>query len=381
MTDLLRTRISSTLPMLAVFSDRNAIAHAVAFEAALAAAEAAEGVISSHASEAIARACATAEYDPAELADEAALAGTLAIPLVKRLRAALSGQAASDVHKGATSQDLADTVLMLQTKHAEQLLVADLRRICSGLYGLAEKHAATPSVGRTLLQDALPVGFGLRLAHAAAGIDSATQRLQSEIALNAKIQFGGAAGTRAGLSGKGADIANRMAEKLRLAAGTPWHANRAGVAAIAAALGIVIGMVGKFARDVSLLSQNGVSEAREPAIAGRGGSSAMAHKRNPTGCQVALSAALRAPGLVAGILSGLPAEQERGLGGWQAEAPALADLFLLAAGAADAMATVAEGLEVEQTAIADNLQKAGFGDDIGESAAIIGEILAQRSRG
>lgn len=103
----------------------------------------------------------------------------------------------------------------------------------------------------------------------------------------------------------------------------------------------------------------------------------MAHKRNPTGCQVALAAAVRAPGLVATILGGLPAEEERGLGGWQAEGPVLAELFLLAAGSASALATVAEGLEVDAAGIARNLAAAGIGEDIGESAAIVTALLEQ----
>ena len=315
------------------------------------------------------------------LADDAALAGTLAIPVVKRLRAELQGEAASALHKGATSQDLADTVLMLQVVEAEKLLRADVSRVCAGLSALAEKYAATPAIGRTLLQDALPVGFGLRLAQAMAGIERAMQRLRAEIAQNAKIQFGGAAGTRAGLGGKGAAVARRMAEALGLAADMPWHARREGIAAIAASLGIVIGALGKLARDISLLAQNAIGEALEPAIAGRGGSSAMAHKRNPTGCQVALSAALRAPGLVATMLSTLPAEEERGLGGWQAEGPVLAELFLLAAGSAEAMAVVAEGLDVDEAAISRNLHAAAMGDDIGESAAIVSELLAHYRKG
>jgi 3-carboxy-cis,cis-muconate cycloisomerase len=191
------------------------------------------------------------------------------------------------------------------------------------------------------------------------------------------LQFGGAAGTRAGLDGQGAIVAERLAALLGLASGAPWHARRSSVAGIAAALGILIGALGKMARDVALLAQNAVGEAREPAVAGRGGSSAMAHKRNPTGCQIALSAAIRAPGSVATILAGLPQEEERGLGGWQTEAPVLADLFLLAAGSAAAMASVAEGLEIDPAAIARNLAAAGVGADMGESETIVAAILAK----
>lgn len=362
--------------MLAVFDDAPAIRHGLAFECALARAQAVAGLLSPGIAETIAEACATLTIDPRDLAQEAALAGTLAIPLVARLRAALAGEAARAVHHGATSQDVADTILMLQVKDAARLLLADTARIGGALAPLADRHAAMPAIGRTLMQDAVPIGFGLRIAQWHAGIDDAAQRLSNEVAANARLQLGGAAGTRAGLEGQGAVIATRMAEMLGLAAGVPWHGRRVGIAAIAAALGVLIGALGKMARDVSLLARNAVGEAREPAVAGRGGSSAMAHKRNPTGCQIALSAAIRAPGLVASILGGLPQEEERGLGGWQAEAPVLADLFLLAAGGAAAMATVAEGLEIDAAAIARNLDAANSGADIGESQAIVAAILS-----
>jgi len=375
MTDLLRTRPVATPAMLAVFADPATIAHALAFESTLALAQAETGVIAGEVAQAIVEACATIVIDPTALADEAALAGTLAIPLVARLRAAVGGDAAGAVHKGATSQDVADTVLMLQTRAAADLVLADLARATVALVDLAACHAEMPAIGRTLLQDALPVAFGLRIAHWMAGIDEAAARLRRDIADHACLQLGGAAGSRAGLMGKGEAIAAHMADNLGLGAGAPWHARRIGVAAIGTSLAIAIGALGKMARDVSLLSQNAIGEAREPAVAGRGGSSAMAHKRNPTGCQVALSAAIRAPGLAASLLGGMAQEEERGLGGWQAEAPVLADLFLLAAGAAAAMADIAEGLEIDDHAIARNLGAAGIGTDIGDSAAIVRALI------
>ena len=377
MTDRLRMRPATTPAMLAVFDDDATIAHALAFEGALAKAQAAEGVISDELAVAIVDACMTVVINSAKLAEEAALAGTLAIPLVTRLRAALDGDAGKAVHKGATSQDVADTVLMMQTRRATDLVLLDLDRIVDALGRLALRHAETPAVGRTLLQDALPVAFGLRIAHWAASVADAAQRLRRDVEDHARIQLGGAAGARAGLDGAGLAIASIMASDLGLAVSEPWHARRIGIAAIGTSLAIATGAIGKMARDIALLSQNTVGEAREPAVAGRGGSSAMAHKRNPTGCQVALSAALRVPGLAATLLVGLPQEEERGLGGWQAEGPVLADLFLLAAGAADAMASVAEGLEIDEDAIARNLCDADIGTDIGESGAIVRALVAR----
>lgn len=378
MTDLLRTRPATTSAMLAVFDDDSTIGHALAFEGALARAQAAEGVISEELAFAIVDASITIAIGSAELADEAALAGTLAIPLVARLRASLKGDARAAVHRGATSQDVADTVLMIQTRAAAEQILADLDRLVDALRHLAQEHADTPAIGRTLLQDAMPVAFGLRISHWRAGIEDAALRLRRDVADHARIQLGGAAGTRAGLDGRGNAIAARMADELGLAPSEPWHSRRIGIAAIGTSLAIVMGAIGKMARDIGLLSQNAIAEAREPAIAGRGGSSAMRHKRNPTGCQVALSAALRAPGLVATILGGLPQEEERGLGGWQAEGPVLTDLFLLAAGAAEAMAGVAEGLEIDEQAIERNLKLADIGNDIGESAIIVRALLASR---
>ncbi|WCT72860.1 lyase family protein [Sphingomonas naphthae] len=377
MAMLLRTRPATTPPLLALFDDAATIAHALAFEAALARAEADCGLIDGAIADAIGAASRAIAIDAAILADEAALAGTLAIPLVKRLRAALDGDAAKAVHRGATSQDLADTVLMLQLAGAIPLILADARRVVAALTALAERHAATPAIGRTLLQDALPIGFGLRIAHWAAGIAAATDRLAAEIADGLPLQFGGAAGTRAGLDGKGADVAAALARHLGLASPPgPWQAERTTPAALAAALAILTGALGKMARDISLLAQNAVGEAREGIVAGRGGSSAMAHKRNPTGCQVALSAALRSPGLTAIVLGAMPQEEERGLGGWQAEGPVLAELAMLAGGAAAVMADVAEGLDIDEAAIARNIAAAGIGEDIGESAALVTALLA-----
>ncbi|HEX8555365.1 MAG TPA: lyase family protein [Sphingomonas sp.] len=374
MSDLLRQRPPATPAMLAVWSDAATIGHALAFETALARAQEAEGVIAPGDAEAVETACASLLIDPVALAEEAAHAGTLAIPLVRRLRAS-----AEHAHRGATSQDLADTVLMVQVRAATTLLRVDTGRIRAALRLLAERHAATSAIGRTLLQDALPIPFGLRVAQWRLGAVEATRRLFTEVDAHAVLQLGGPVGTGVGLGGPA--VAARVAATLGLSEGPPWHARRTGVAGIAAAVGILIGTLGKMARDVALLAQNTVGEAHEPFVTGRGGSSAMAHKRNPVGAQVALAAAHRAPGLVAGVLGALPAELERGVGGWQAEGPMLADLFLLASGATAAMAEVAEGLDVDGAAIARNLAASGLdatpGKGSGEGDPLIAELLAR----
>ena len=265
---------------------------------------------------------------------------------------------------------------MLQAKQAANLIDATLTRISDALVRLAQVHIATPMMGRTLLQPARPITFGLKAANWLLGINSAGMRFRNERDGAMQLQFGGAVGTLAGLDGKGIAVAQRMADELGLSLPVmPWHARRDRIAGLGAALAIVTGAIGKVARDVSLLSQDEVAEAFEPKIPGRGGSSAMHHKRNATGCQVALSAALRCPGLATSLISGIPQEHERGLGGWQAEAPVLAELFALTHGALDAMAVVLEGLEVDPKAMADNLQSTELGNDTAEAQLLVRRAL------
>ncbi len=199
MSDLLRLRPAATAAMIAVFDDAATIAHGCAFETALARAQAAHGVIAPALAEAIVERVDPAAIDPAALAEEAALAGTLAIPLVARLRAMVGEPAARAVHHGATSQDVADTVLMLQVRAAHRLLAIDVRRVRDGLAEQARAYADRLAIGRTLLQDAMPVAFGLRFAQGARGIGDALAMLDAAVASHAVVQLGGAAGTRAAL--------------------------------------------------------------------------------------------------------------------------------------------------------------------------------------
>jgi 3-carboxy-cis,cis-muconate cycloisomerase len=378
---LLRDRPAASAEMLTAFGDAALLAACLRFEAALAGAQAEEGLIPRDAASRIRALCGDLPLDVPALAAEAAHAGTLAIPLVARLRDR-AGEAARHVHAGATSQDLADTALMLQVQAGAALMGRDLAALGDAAAALARDHAATPALARTLLQAALPMSFGLKAAHWALGIDAARRRLAREADAAAPHQLGGAAGTRAGMAGRGAAVAARMAAELGLSCPpAPWHARRDGVAGVAAALAIAVGAIGKIARDVALLAQSEVAEAFEPRVPGRGGSSSMAHKRNPTGCQVALAAALRAPGLAATIFAALPQEHERGLGGWQAEGPVLAELFCLAHGALEAMLAVVAGLEVDAARMCANLAAARVGEDPGESLALTAACLAPRASG
>ena len=376
MTSLIRDLAASTREMLDAFGDEALLRAALAFERELAAAQAAEGLLSAADAQAIAGAC-EALPDVAALAASAAHAGTQAIPLVAELRRRLAGNsAAAKVHLGATSQDVADTALALQARAGLALITRDAQRLTTALAAIAETHGVTPMLGRTLLQPARPITFGLKVAGWLLGVDAALQRLSREADAALLLQFGGASGTLEGLGDKAAAVSRRLADQLGLSEPPiSWHARRDGIAGLASALAILVGALGKMAGDIALLAQAEVAEVFEPRTEGRGGSSAMTHKRNPTGCQVARSAALRAPHLAATIVSALPQEHERGLGGWQAEGPVLAELFCVTHGALAAMAAVAEGLEIRPDRMAANLAAAQVGSDVGESAVLVARAL------
>jgi 3-carboxy-cis,cis-muconate cycloisomerase len=337
--------------MAAVFSDAARLQAMLDFEAALAKAEASVGLIPSTAAAAIARACRADRLDIAGLARATAEAGNPAIPMVKQLTALVAEQdtaAAGFVHWGATSQDAMDTGLVLQIRAGLATIEPDLQRLSSALAALTQTHAKTVMIGRTLMQQAVPVTFGLKTAGWLAALARAHTRLTDAGQAAQVLQFGGAAGTLAALGDRGLDVAAALARELELdLPDLPWHGHRDRLVDLAAALGLLAGTLGKMARDIALLMQTEVAEAFEPAGDGRGGSSTMPHKRNPIACAVALAAAARIPPLAATLLAAMPQEQERGLGGWHAEWETLPQIFLLAGGALHHMSDAAAGLTVD----------------------------------
>jgi 3-carboxy-cis,cis-muconate cycloisomerase len=349
--------------MRAIVEDRARLQRMLDVEAALARAEAAAGVIPQSAVQPIAAACDAARFDLAKLGEAAVSSGVITIPMVKMLTAevAKTDKAASGfVHWGATSQDIVDSALMLELRAAIDVLATDLDRAVAGFGRLAEKHRNTAVVGRTWLQHALPIPFGLKLAGYAAALARARARLKRLRAEALVLQFGGAAGTLAALGEDGLAVAERLAAELDLPLPpAPWHSHHDRVAEVAAALAILAGTCGKIARDVSLLMQTDTGEAFEPAGAGRGGSSTMPHKRNPVAASIALAAAVMAPNLAATILAGLTQEHERALGGWQAGWPTMPALLLVTSGALAAIVDIAEGLEVDAQRMRANLDATG----------------------
>jgi 3-carboxy-cis,cis-muconate cycloisomerase len=351
--------LATTAPLAELFSDQSILEAMLSFEVALARMQARAGIIPETAANAIATAAGPANFDTKALSGDALRAGTPGIPLVKALteRVRVGNPAAAGyVHWGATSQDVADTALVLVLKRAQTILELDLARLEEVLRCLTVQHADTVMLGRTLLQAAPPITFGLKAAGWLGAIQRSRTRLNASFAEALVLQFGGASGTLAALGSRGLEIAQALAKELGLTCpDAPWHTHRDRLAALMGVCGVQTGTLGKIARDISLLMQEEIAEAAEPAAPGRGGSSTMPHKRNPIGCALTLAAAHRVPGLVATFLAAMVQEHERAAGGWQAEWPTVAGIIQTTGLAASSMAETLEGLTVNPTRMRANI--------------------------
>jgi len=352
--------LATTAALAEVFSDESVLQAMLDFEAALARAEARVGIVPKQAADAITSAAQASQFDIPEISRGTYRAGTAAIPLVKALRERVkkrNSDAPAWVHWGATSQDVVDTALVLLLKRSLPILVRDLQRLDQALAGLSERHKDSVMLGRTLMQPAPPVTFGLKAAGWLGAQRRDGERLKSAFAEAMVVQFGGASGTLASLGERGLEVARALAEELALRyPEAPWHSHRDRLASVVCCCGVLTGSLGKMARDISLLMQNEAAEVAEPGGEGRGGSSTMPHKRNPIACALTLAAAERTPGLIASFLSAMVQEHERGVGSWQSEWPLIASVIQATGSAASSMAETAEGLSVDVARMRQNIQ-------------------------
>jgi 3-carboxy-cis,cis-muconate cycloisomerase len=350
----------TTAAMSAIFNVESRAQRMLDFEAALAAAEAHAGVIPSEAATAIAAKCVVELFDVAAMEKAARSAGTPAIPLVRALTELVDEGARGFVHWGATSQDLVDTAMILQIKDAIEFLLEDLRAIAEACANLGERHRHSVMPGRTLLQHALPITFGLKAAHWLELTTRGIARLHETQRRELVVQFGGSVGTLAALGDRGPEVTSALAQELKLPpSDVPWHTDRDRVGAIAATAGIVAGSMAKIANDIVLLAQTELAEVSEARSPGKGESSAMPHKRNPVDAVTALAAARLALGAVPVVLSAMTHEHERAAGGWQAEWVAVPAVYLFTAGAVDAVRSAVTGLDVDPDRMRTNLDSTG----------------------
>jgi 3-carboxy-cis,cis-muconate cycloisomerase len=352
-----------------IFAVTTQVEHMLRFEAALARAEAGAGIIPGDAAAAIADACRIERIDVAALEQDAAHAGTVAIPLVQQLIARVPVEARAYVHWGATSQDVIDTALVLQMRDGLAAVVRQLADAADALATLAGSHRLSVMPGRTLLQQAVPITFGLKAARWLGALTRRITELRRVRHDALVLQFGGAAGTLSALGANGRRVAELLAAELALPLpDLPWHAERDRPAGVVATLGVTAGVIAKIARDLVLLAQTEVAEVAERAAPGKGTSSAMPQKRNPVDAVSAIAAAQLAIGTVPVVLSAMAQEHERGAGGWQTEWVAIPNAFRHTLRAATHLRSAVVTLDVHPDRMRANLEEA--------AGALMAESLA-----
>jgi 3-carboxy-cis,cis-muconate cycloisomerase len=331
--------------LAAAVSDASWLAAMLEAEAALAAAQADAGLISREAAEQVAEACrGTYELGGREAANPV-------VPLAAALR-----ERAPEAHKGATSQDILDTAAMLVAKRARALILAELDGVVGACERLAREHRATVMAGRTLMQEAQPITFGLKAAGWLGGVVAGRDGLDG---VELAAQLGGPVGVQSPA------LIARFAERLELAPAPPWHADRTRVAKLGAALAIAAGACEKVALDVVLLAEAG--EVAESGEGGRGGSSSMPHKQNPVGAVRARAAARHVRGAAGVLLEAMAGEHERAAGAWQSEWGALSTALASAGGAAWSLREALDGLAVHPHAVDGDVDQATV-DELIDSA-------------
>jgi 3-carboxy-cis,cis-muconate cycloisomerase len=365
------------------FGDRAFLRAMLAFECALAEAQADEGLIPRQSAVAIASACEAFDVDLEAFVAEGKQSATLAVPLARLLKARLPKEIARHAHFGATSQDVLDTAMALCLKRCLEEADRALAHAVRALAAKAREHRATPMLGRTLMQPAIAITAGLKLARWAVALGEDRERLAEAQSTGLALQLGGPVGALEAFGTRDCAVRQRMARTLGLADARSWQAHRNGWIDLLARIGLVVITTGKIARDVALLSQPEVGEMQEsPPREGVGRSSAMPHKRNPVGCVHALAAATRVPGLLAIVHAGAIAEHERALGGWQAELATVADIAGCLGTSLDFLDTISASLVVDAGRMAANLRQYGEGPgDTALLAARVDVLLADLAAG
>jgi len=358
---LIYGNIFSSQAMRAIWSDGYRMQRYLDFERALAETQAFLGVIPNDACEEIAHHCRVEEMDFDKLRQATEHVGYPVLPVVQQLVALCANNLGQWAHWGATTQDITDTATVLQIRASLDLVGKALSEISDGLAKLAKTHRNTPMIGRSNLQQAVPMTFGYKAAVWLAAIERHRERLEQ---LRPRVlvgEFGGAVGTLASIGDKGLEVQKGVCEALGL--GQPaiaWHTMRDTIAEVGGFLGLVCATLEKIATDVKIMAATEIAEVQEPdGGGGRGASSTMPQKRNPISCAyiTACNGVVRQHS--AALLTASVTDFERATGPWEIEWIVLPEIFCLAAGALNQASFMLSGLEVHTDAMDRNLHLTG----------------------
>jgi len=348
--------IFSTEAMRQVWSDENRTRKYLDIEAALARVQGRLGIIPEEAASEIESNCTLDKINLTKLREQTERIGYPVLGVVSQINALCRDKLGEYCHWGATTQDITDTATVMQIREALAIVDEDLVAISARLAQLARRYRDTPMVGRSNLQQAVPVTFGYKLAGILAAIERHRQRLAQLRPRVLMGEFAGAAGTLASIEHGALETQQGLMEELGLAQPLiAWHTVRDTIAEVGCFLGLVGGTLGKFSMDLKLMMQTEVGEVYEPYAHGRGSSSTMPQKRNPiSSCYIHAGISVVRQH-VAALLDAMVADHERSTGPWEIEWIVLPEAFCLIAGALKQTRFVLDGLVVDQRRMRDNL--------------------------
>ena len=348
--------IFSDARMRAIWSDENRTAKYLDIERALAKVQGQLGIIPQEAADEIVQHCNIEMIDWAQLKAKTEQIGYPIIAVVNQINANCRDKLGEYCHWGATTQDITDTATVLQMREGLALVEADLQAISDSLADLSRTYRDTPIIGRSNLQQAIPITFGFKMASILAGIERHRERLEQLKPRVLMGEFGGAAGTLASIEKGAMETQAGLMQELGLACPPiAWHTVRDTVAEVGAFLALVGGSLGKIAMDVKLMMQTEVGEVFEPYAPGRGSSSTMPQKRNPISCLYIHANISVARQHAAALMDAMVADHERSTGPWEIEWVSLPEIFCLMSGALKQTKFVLAGLEVDTVQMRRNI--------------------------
>ncbi len=339
--------------MEAICSEEQLIRHMLAFEVALAKAQAQQEMIPETAASAIREVVGKFEISPKELSESTARNGVPAIGLLNVLKTFLPADASNYLHFGATSQDVLDTAYILMYREALGAIETRLTKVLSRLVGLAEQHLTTPCIARTRWQQATPIPFGLRLVNWGLPLVRHLERLQELRPRLLSVQLGGASGSLSAMGPHGTKVMNAVAQELELLPASPWHAQRDNVAELGHWLSLVTGSLAKIGQDILLMAQTEVGEVVE---SGGGGSSAMPHKNNPVSSEVVVALAGINQGLSSTLSQSMLQAGERDGTAWMLEWQTVPQMLINTAAGLRHTETILSHLQVNKDRMLRNIE-------------------------
>ena len=255
-------------------------------EAALARAQASQGIIPEWAAEEITKKAEVRYMPKTEVDAENEFVRHRLVSRLNVWKRSLDDGAEEYLHYGATTVDIFDTVLVLQIKASLGILIDDLIEIENLLLKLTKDNIETYMAGRTIGQHALPITFGKKTSTWLAENRRNIERLKAvEEKINRSVILKGAVGTYLGLGPKGIETELLMSQELGL--GTPyiadWHGVRDVFAEYALTLALISKSFGRIGDELTLLQMTEIGETLENLGFKAIGSSTMPHKKNPRG--------------------------------------------------------------------------------------------------